>query len=41
MDDIRELEEETKRELDEKLEKLGMAPARDYRPEGSVKSTPF
>lgn len=40
MDDIRKLEEETKRELDERLEKLGMAP-RTQEPEGSVKSTPF
>lgn len=41
MADIRMLEDEVKRELDQKLCSMGMAAAPETRNEGSIKSTPF
>jgi hypothetical protein len=41
MVDIRILEDEAKKELDEKLNNLGMAVTQEVKTEGSVKSTPF
>ena len=35
------LEDEVKRELDQKLDNLGMATAKETKAEGSTKSTPF
>lgn len=41
IEDIRELEEAVKRELDQKLDKLGMKTTDEEKAPGSIRSTPY
>lgn len=41
MADIRMMEDEVKRELDQKLNSLGMATTEDSTTAGSIRSTPY